>query len=126
MNPNPTTMFDPTVRFYDQSDINITNWNWDFGGLMQSSSQNPFYTFPVDTGNYIVSLTVTDINGCEATNSKNVVIKGEYGVFIPNAFTPNGDYKNDTIKPFQKSFKQFQYLILLQHYKSFYLKFSYL
>ena len=30
MNPNPTTMFDPTVRFYDQSDINITNWHWDF------------------------------------------------------------------------------------------------
>jgi gliding motility-associated-like protein len=42
-----------------------------------------------------VSLTVTDINGCQATRQINVTEQCA-DVHIPNTFTPNGDGINDT------------------------------
>jgi gliding motility-associated-like protein len=42
-----------------------------------------------------VSLTVTDVNGCQATHQIKVSDQCP-DVFIPNTFTPNGDGINDT------------------------------
>ena len=99
MNPNPASMFDPTIFFNDLSYHNIVNWYWDIGGLDTSSLQNPIYTFPEDTGNYNVILTVTDINGCVSTISNTAIVKGEFGIYIPNAFTPDYDGLNEGFFP---------------------------
>ncbi len=40
-------------------------------------------------------LTVTDENGCAATDSMRVVVIPREKVFIPNAFSPDGDGNND-------------------------------
>jgi gliding motility-associated-like protein len=40
-------------------------------------------------------VTVTDQNGCTASDSLNVIVKIEYKVFLPNIFSPNGDGVND-------------------------------
>jgi gliding motility-associated-like protein len=48
----------------------------------------------------IYNLTVTDNNGCKATESITIFPKNCYeGVYVPNAFTPNGDGKNDVFRP---------------------------
>jgi len=99
-NPNPTTMFEPEVDFADLTPGNITYYHWNFGGLDSSNYQNPSYQFPDDTsGTYLVTLTVTDANQCENSITKTVIVRGEFGLFIPNTFTPDFDNKNDVFIP---------------------------
>jgi gliding motility-associated-like protein len=42
-----------------------------------------------------ISLTVTDVNNCRATDDVTIFVRLRRRVFIPNAFTPNGDGRND-------------------------------
>ncbi len=99
MNPNPTSLINTKINFYDQSYQNISNWIWDFAGLDTSTLQNPSYTFPMDTGSYWITLMVTDENGCSHLDSNFLVVRGDYGVFVPNAFTPDLDGLNDNFSP---------------------------
>lgn len=59
--------FPLTVQFTDQSTSffgNNTNWNWEFGnGLGSSTDQNPSFTFE-EGGAFSVRLTVRDDQGC--------------------------------------------------------------
>jgi gliding motility-associated-like protein len=61
----------------------------------QDGTSNPVYTI-TKTGTY--SLTAT--NTCGSTSDDIIVSKGLCTIFIPNAFTPNGDSKNDLFKVF--------------------------
>jgi gliding motility-associated-like protein len=49
-------------------------WNWNFGGGSTSSVQNPSHAFGA-YGNYPVTLTATDFNGCVATTNQTVAIE---------------------------------------------------
>ena len=70
------------IPFKDLSTINttpfpssITAWKWEFGEGIQSSLQNPSYTFPVGStqpGVKTISLTVTTNQGCSNKTSKTI------------------------------------------------------
>lgn len=47
-----------------------TAYNWDFGNGEVSDQQNPFALY--EEGTFQVTLTVTDLNGCESSISKSV------------------------------------------------------
>ncbi len=53
---------------------------------------------PLETQMY--SLTIFDENGCSGSDDILVEIDKNRNVYIPNAFSPNGDGNNDTFKPF--------------------------
>ncbi|GAA4463770.1 hypothetical protein GCM10023093_12950 [Nemorincola caseinilytica] len=54
-----------------------------------------------------VSLTVTDAFGCHATYSKQMNPDECCTVNMPNAFTPNGDGKNDRYRPIFDGYRRF-------------------
>jgi gliding motility-associated-like protein len=73
------------------SDTTFSSFLWSSGQTSQSISL-------IDPGVY--TLQVVDTNNCTATNSENVIdsVCPQY-VYLPNAFTPNGDGKNDIFRP---------------------------
>ena len=81
------------VNFYDQSSpVNL--WSWNFGDSTFSSDQNPDHLYD-STGVFTTSLIVTNEFGCKDTAYREIVVKDDFTLWIPNAFTPNGDGKND-------------------------------
>lgn len=52
------------------------------------------------TENLSYEVAVTTIEGCEATARVNVLVRKEQNVYVPTAFSPNGDGENDVFMIF--------------------------
>jgi gliding motility-associated-like protein len=105
--PNPVASFtfhpatgstlDPVIQFYDLSS-NAYYWSWNFGEASSSSNTsgeaNPTHSYG-SAGTFTITLMVETLFGCVDTTSQDVLIRQEFSLFVPNAFTPNNDGDND-------------------------------
>ncbi len=91
---NPSN-FQPKIDFIDQSSgANQWYWKFDTTGVRFSRLQNPSFTFR-DTGLQTVQLIVTHPQGCKDTLTRIIDVMPKITYYIPDAFTPNNDNKNE-------------------------------
>jgi len=58
---------------FTNTSASATSWSWDFGDEGVSSDQNPVHTY-TEPGEYVVSLTVTNTNGCTSSAAEDIII----------------------------------------------------
>jgi len=77
--------------------------NLTFGGISYSWDMGDGSSFPdfevvhlyTEEGTYEVILTATDAQGCKAEARLSIEVFDDTNISIPNAFTPNGDGRNE-------------------------------
>lgn len=101
--PSSITIFDNIVNFLNQS-INADQYLWEItGDNGYSATYNTTdlkHIFPSDTGAYLVCLTAINSDGCDDLYCTTLLVKDDIAVFVPNAFTPNGDEYNQLFRAY--------------------------
>jgi gliding motility-associated-like protein len=97
IDPPAVSSFEPMVTFTDISGGSPVTWYWDFGDLSNSDEQNPVHFYSDSGGVYPVMLIVTNIYGCRDSIIKNAIVKPDFVIYIPNAFSPENNGINDEI-----------------------------
>ena len=96
-----SVLFPEMFFFSDSSKGSIIKRNWNFGYNTDTLTYNYYHIFPVDNYGigipsiYEIRLIVEDDKHCMDTATHQVLIREEYYMYMPNAFTPDEDNKND-------------------------------
>ncbi|MFL9482357.1 PKD domain-containing protein [Chitinophagaceae bacterium LWZ2-11] len=79
----------------------ITSYLWTPGtGLDNTTIHDPIATLSFNVDSIVYTVKVTEKHGCFGSDDiKVVVFKTPPEIFVPTGFTPNGDGKNDILKP---------------------------
>ncbi len=107
--PSALSLTSPEIWITDSSQGGVL-YEWDFGdgrllfGHPDSiladgqllSGPTHYYQ---DTGSYTIALTIESEDGCRDSVAKQVHVLQEWTMYLPNAFTPNGDGINDVLYP---------------------------
>ena len=88
------------VQFTSAAEGKIVAHNWAFGDGGVSLDKNPTYRYasPNQQTVYPVQYSVVDSFGCRQSATKNITVFPSCLLALPNAFTPNGDGKNDVFR----------------------------
>jgi gliding motility-associated-like protein len=101
--PQSASILDPNINFVNTSQ-GAVSYFWDFGDANATGNSNnsiitnPSHYYNV-VGNYNVHLIATSIHGCKDTAMVPVEIRPDFVLYIPNAFTPDGNGLNDMFQP---------------------------
>jgi gliding motility-associated-like protein len=82
-------------------------------GLSDPFIPDPVTVLKNDVTYYV---TVTDENGCTATDDIKLKVFGNPDVYVPNSFTPNGDGKNDMLMPLGFGLRSVEYFKIYNRY----------
>ena len=121
VNPSPTSAFtaSPTTTTIYNSNIEIIDLaaaSTDFtttstgDGNVYNNVRSFFHVYR-DTGWFEIEHVVINTFNCPDTSSTNVRINPETLIFVPNAFTPDGNGTNEVFKPTAVGLKTYDFRI---------------
>jgi len=98
----------------DVDNSGLKNWRWSPAEWLDNAYVQHTQARPGESVTYTVT-AATDA-GCEATASIAVKVFSVSDIFVPNAFTPNGDGHNDVLKALPVGIKEFRYFAVFNRY----------
>jgi len=93
VNPTEVDEYNPIVNFTNYSS-GASNYIWNFGDGTYSILSNPQHSYNF-SGNFIISLVAENQFGCLDSSFDKVNVTPIFTFYIPNAFTPSKDHKNE-------------------------------
>ena len=102
--PTPSANFSVYPLSIDEYNPNVNTFNystggisylWDFGDNTFSNLFEPEHTYQ-NSGNYYITLDVYNQYDCVDSASTEIKVEPIFTYYIPNAFTPTEDNKNET------------------------------
>ncbi len=93
--PPAPSISSPEVFFHNESDLG-TRAIWTVDSVAVSDSENLAHSFPeVAAALYEVCVDVTSDQGCHDRHCEPIRVAPDFFVYMPTAFTPDGDGLND-------------------------------
>jgi len=91
--PKIVNILEPFISFFDNS-AGAVSWVWHLGDGTVSYAPSFDHVF-ADTGTFDVTLLVENQFGCVDSTANYVIVRPNFTFYVPSAFTPNSDLKND-------------------------------
>jgi len=100
------------VFINDSKGEELRHFNWFFidNKGFSSASKNTSYLFS-EQGVYPVAMIVRNIWGCRDSVIKTIQVDADFVIYIPDAFTPNEDTKNEVFLPVTRAVKLYRFSV---------------
>ncbi|MBL7767029.1 MAG: gliding motility-associated C-terminal domain-containing protein [Chitinophagaceae bacterium] len=110
LNPNTATLKNAVFTLNNQSQ-NAVSYSWFLNNVYFSSQTNVSKKI-TDTGAFCIQLVALANNACTDTAELcGTVTQDPTYIYLPNAFTPNGDGRNDEFKPVAENVSFLKFIV---------------